>query len=273
MGDRPRRVRPEFDVLVAEFLEIEVGAAGVAGRVRVDDGLAPVEFGEDGVEGRIAEPFVAVAREEADAVGLEVVEPVGDLLETAGGVGQRDRREHAELRMLLAQLGAIIVQFARKAATLSHVAQEDAGRADRQDRLADAARLHFVQVFGDRPVDRRRRHHARGHHLLDVERRRDVRVNVDPLRRRARGLSVAAAGRGGERAERRRAAKQAASAEAAARATRRRGGRLRRKARRSCKSNHLILPETSLFFDGASARRCGSTDPAGRRWCRRACRP
>src|SRR5262249_51166905 len=59
----------------------QVYAAIGAGRMGVDRGLAAVEFLPYRRELREAEPFVAVARHHADAIGLERVEGIGDLLE------------------------------------------------------------------------------------------------------------------------------------------------------------------------------------------------
>ena len=59
---------------------IEIPAAVGRRRVHVDDGLAAIELLHHRPERRVAQPHVAVAREQADAVGLQRVVGVGDLL-------------------------------------------------------------------------------------------------------------------------------------------------------------------------------------------------
>ena len=71
----------------------QVDAAVGVGRVGVDHGLAAVELLQDRREVGMAEPLVAVARHHADAVDLERVEGVGDLLQGLVDVRQRQRGE------------------------------------------------------------------------------------------------------------------------------------------------------------------------------------
>jgi hypothetical protein len=79
-----------------------------------DHGAAAVEFGHDWIEGRVAEPFVAIAREQRDAVGMEHIEPVFDLGEARVDKRQRDRGKYAEAARIIARkLGRIVVRLAR----------------------------------------------------------------------------------------------------------------------------------------------------------------
>jgi hypothetical protein len=71
----------------------QVHAAIGGGRMGVDRGLTAVEFLPYRCELRVAEPFVAVARHHADAVGLERVEGIRDLLEARVDVRQRQHGE------------------------------------------------------------------------------------------------------------------------------------------------------------------------------------
>ena len=64
--------------------------------MHVDHRLAAVEAGEHRGKGGVSEPLVAIARHQPDAVGLEHIEGIFDLLEAAFGVGQRQRGEQAE---------------------------------------------------------------------------------------------------------------------------------------------------------------------------------
>jgi hypothetical protein len=83
----------------------------------IDQRLAPIEFCHHRQKQGGAEPFVAVARHQADAVGLERVERIGDLLQAAVDIGQRHRCETAEASgMVRQQLGRIFVALARKLA-------------------------------------------------------------------------------------------------------------------------------------------------------------
>ncbi len=94
----------------------------------IDHGLAAIEFLEHRHESGIAEIFVAVAGEQPDAVGLEHVERIFDFAQAAFGVGQRYGGEQAELAgIILAQLRAVVVAFARQRARFFDIAEPDAG--------------------------------------------------------------------------------------------------------------------------------------------------
>ena len=143
--------------------------------------LAAVQFLHHRLEGGIAQPFVAIAGEQDDAVGLEHVEAVFDLAQAAFDVGQRQRREHAEAAgMVGGELRRIVVAVARDAAALRVVADPDAGRGDRGDRGRDAGLVHVGERLLRRPVDGRRLQQRA--HLVDVFRRRDVMMDVDAVR-------------------------------------------------------------------------------------------
>ena len=104
--------------------------------MRVDDGLASIQLLEHRRELRIAQPGVAVAGQDADAVRLECVERVGDLLQAALHVGQRQHREEAETALVVGHhlRGGVLVHLARELARFLRVPEPDAGRGDRQHR-------------------------------------------------------------------------------------------------------------------------------------------
>ena len=132
--DRARGVGAVFDHRL-----VDAGDEAAAAERRLGMGehqrLAAVQLLHHRLEGGIAQPFVAIAGEQDDAVGLERVEAVLDLAQAAFDVGQRQRREHAEAAgMIGGELGRIVVALARDAAALRVVADPDAGRGDRGDR-------------------------------------------------------------------------------------------------------------------------------------------
>ena len=134
MRDGARRVGRVFDRARRDAGH-HVAAAVGRQRVHVDHGLAAVELGIDRREGRIAEIFAVVARQQADAVGLERVEGVFDFLQAAVGVRRRDRREQAEAAGMIAhELGAVFVDLAAELAGFLVVAPPGAGLDLRQHR-------------------------------------------------------------------------------------------------------------------------------------------
>ena len=158
-------------------------AAAAERRLRMGEHqrLAAVQFLHHRLEGGIAQPFVAIAGEQHDAVGLERVEAVFELAQAGFDVGQRQRREHAEAAgMVGGELRRIVVALARDAAALRVVADPDAGRGDRGDRGGDAGLVHVGERLLRRPGDGRRLQQRA--HLLDVFRRRDVMMDVDAMR-------------------------------------------------------------------------------------------
>src|SRR5262249_17623686 len=74
----------------------EAAAAIGRGRVDIDHGLAPIELLVDRGKRRIAEILVLVTGQQADAVGVERVEGVLDLLEAALRVRRRDDGKKTE---------------------------------------------------------------------------------------------------------------------------------------------------------------------------------
>ena len=66
---------------------IKVRAAVGGGRMDVDDRIPAIEFFHHGPVGRIAEPGIAVACQKANAVSLERVVGIGDLLQRCVDVG------------------------------------------------------------------------------------------------------------------------------------------------------------------------------------------
>ena len=101
--DRPRGVLLEFG---EERRDVghEARAAQWRGRMHVDHCLAAVELGENRREGGISEPLVAVARHQADAIGLEHVKDQARALEFILEVRGVDENE---LVVLCGQIDAI----------------------------------------------------------------------------------------------------------------------------------------------------------------------
>ena len=150
VGDGPRRIGAEFDhdwLLRRHQIDTTIGC----GRMRIDQRLAAVEFLHDRQEQGVAEPFVAVARHQGDAVGLQRIERIFDL--ALGGI--------------------------------------DAGRGDGQHRGGDARLVHVRKRLLDGPVLHQGIAKPalvrRGH----IGRRREMMMDIDaerfigPLRRRA----------------------------------------------------------------------------------------
>ena len=108
--------------------------------MHVDDGLAAVELVEHGREARIAEPSVAVTREQAEAVGFQRVERVFDLAQSSVDVGQRQHGEQAEAAFVIADHArhGELVHLARESPRFLRVAEPNPGRRDRQHRCFDA---------------------------------------------------------------------------------------------------------------------------------------
>ena len=157
------------------------------GGVGINHRLAAVELFHHRVEGRVSEPFVAVARHQADAVGAQRVEGVADFLQAAVDVGQRERSEDAEAaRMIACQCGCVVVAFAREPARRIAVAEPHARRGDRRDGGRDPRLVHVVERLLHAPALQRRLVDAARDQLLVIGRRRDVVMNVDDAGRRRR---------------------------------------------------------------------------------------
>ena len=181
MRDGARRIGRVFDRPRWDTGHEAAAAVGRRG-MHIDHRLAAVELFVDRCEGRIAEIFGAIAREQSDAVSLERVERVFDLLEAAVDVRRRNHGEQAEAAGMIAhRLGAELVEVARKLAGFVHVvAEPDAGLRDRQDRGCDAALVHLLDGQRGRPFRRWPAGAAAGRHQgVDVELRDEVVVHVD----------------------------------------------------------------------------------------------
>src|SRR6185437_7653040 len=78
-GDSSRRIRPVFDERIREVRN-EAATAPGCGRMDVGQGLTTLQFRENRIEVRVAEPPVGVAREQSNSMRLQYVETVLDLL-------------------------------------------------------------------------------------------------------------------------------------------------------------------------------------------------
>ena len=222
-GDGARRLERIFDRLRRQA-GLHGAATGRCGRMRIDDGLAAVEFLEDRRERRIAEIFAVIGAQQPDAVGFERIERIGDFRKAAFGIGQRDDGEQAIAAGIIAdRLGGVIVPHPRQPAAGGDVAEPGAGRAHRNDRGRDAVGVHLFERLGRRP-----RQQLIGRHravaeidplvlFLDVGRRQEVVMHVDALcgrlhrRRLRKGAARGERGRGGQSAGEKLAASHAAA--------------------------------------------------------------
>ncbi len=90
--------------------------------------VARVQQGQHGIEARIAEEMLAVAREQRDAVELQHVERVGDFVEGALRRRHRDGGECAEApRPARGEISGVIVAAARHGLRVGFAAEADAG--------------------------------------------------------------------------------------------------------------------------------------------------
>jgi hypothetical protein len=156
-------------------------------RVDVDDRFAAIELVHDRLEIRMPQPFVAVAGVESDAVGLELIERVFDLLQRAFDVRHRHECEQAEAAgMILHGFDHVFVDQTRQMARLLGIEVRKVETCrQRQDRGADAAAIHLVEGRFQLPA----LHHrgiANARLLPGVQQklRKEVMVHVDPMRAR-----------------------------------------------------------------------------------------
>src|SRR5262249_9751997 len=138
LGDRTSCVGSPLDRPFADIRK-EISAATGSVRMRVNDGITPVEFLENRIERGIAEPLVAIAGEQPDAVRLERIEGVLDLAEAGIDVGQRTRSEYPESpRMVRRQSRRVLVAFPAKADGRRAAAKGVAGWRNRTDSRGNA---------------------------------------------------------------------------------------------------------------------------------------
>ena len=175
---------------------VEIAAAVGGRRVHVHDGFAPVQFVHHRPEVGVAQPPVAVAREEPDAVGLERVERVRDFAPAC-----RPRRAAASRQTARTargwsrtSVGAVVVARPRQAARHRRVAEPESRIGDRHDGGGDAAAIHVLDRFGRRPGRVGRLQQRTALDLGHPGGRREVMMDVDAVRPRAGGLCGAGAG-------------------------------------------------------------------------------
>ena len=152
------------------------------GRMGIDDDLAPVEFFHDRQEGGIAEPLVVIVRHQADAVELERVERVGDFLQAAVDVGEREHREAPEAAGMVGdQLCGVFVALAHQLARCFAGSEIDARLRHREHRDRDARLVHIGQRFFRRPAPHQAITEIGADRRRDVARRRQMMVNIDAV--------------------------------------------------------------------------------------------
>ena len=155
--------------------------------MHIDDGLAPVELLEHGLVDGIAQPFVPVIALQVDAVCLDDIECVLDLLEGGVDIQHRQRREYPEAaRVVLPHLGCIVLaHFRSLVGCFGTIVEPQAGSGcERQHRRPDAALVHLFDCSGRRPV----RHAGERwdlartlplHLPLEIGRRIEVMMGID----------------------------------------------------------------------------------------------
>ena len=165
------------------------------GGVEIDHRAAPVELVEYRREIGIAGIFAAVIGEQADAVGLELVERMADFRQARIHVRQGQAGEDAEaLGMVAAQLGGVVVGAAAQALRRLGIAEPEAGRRDRRQRGGDAVAVHRLdrdlRAPGRRLVGDADRADEIVADLGDIVGRQDVVMDVDAVRGHAGPGSV-----------------------------------------------------------------------------------
>ena len=111
-----REVSVPYSMIGAGTPAMRLRQQFAAGRMGEDDRLAPIELVHHRRKGGIAEPFVAVAREQPDAVGLERVERIVDLAQAARRRSGSGRTANVPKRRgpIGGKLGAVFVAGARE---------------------------------------------------------------------------------------------------------------------------------------------------------------
>ena len=97
--------------------------------------------------------MIAVAGQDADAIGVQRVEGVFDFLEAF--VHARDRQDGQQTVAALIigrHFRAELVQFARQAAGFVRISEPYAGRGAGDERRSHAIAVHGLDVFGGRVV-------------------------------------------------------------------------------------------------------------------------
>ena len=154
------------------------------GGVQEDPRPAPVELVEHRLERRITEVGAVQVGEQHHAVDAQLVVGVRDLVECAGDVGQRQRRQHAEPPGVgISRPPTVLVDLAGERSGRAVIAEVHARRGDRQHADGDPETIHQLDVRVRRPL-RQRGHSVRlrvpgGDGGLAVGRRQVVRMDVE----------------------------------------------------------------------------------------------
>src|SRR5579871_2836397 len=110
---------------------LKAAAAVRHGGMEIDDGLATVEFVEDGLERGLSGPLVSVTGEYSHAVCFEVVESVGQFREAAFGIRKGQGREESEAVFVAGgEFGGVFVALAGELAGRRNVAEPDGRRGE-----------------------------------------------------------------------------------------------------------------------------------------------
>ena len=188
--DRPRGIGRVLEHLIGDPRD-HVLAAHRVGRMRVHDRLAPVQFFEQRRERSIPEPRVAIAGEQADAIGFQRVERVLQFLQAAWDIRQRQHREQTETPLVIRDhlRGGVLVHLPRELACFLYVAEPDARRSDRKHGGRDPDAIERFNSACRRIAFPRGEARHRRHGIFCAERgekawRHEVLVDIDAARRR-----------------------------------------------------------------------------------------
>ena len=95
------------------------------------DGLAAVQFLENGRVGGVAEPLVAIAAEQCDSVRVKSVQRIFHFDQAALWVRQGQGRQQAKIRrMVFDKLRAEVIALSRQAAPGLSCIERDAGNGE-----------------------------------------------------------------------------------------------------------------------------------------------
>jgi hypothetical protein len=149
----------------------------------VDRRLAAVEFFPDRREVRVAQPLVLVAGHAADAIDLERIERVGDLLEALVDVRQWKHRPGTEPPGMIAlHLLCELIRLASDPDRDFFAERSHLGSRWRRHRCRDASLVHVLDGLLDRPVLQRKVTAPDHFHCPEPARRHDMVMHVDAMR-------------------------------------------------------------------------------------------
>ncbi len=153
--------------------------------MEVDHRVAAVEIVQQRIERGVAEKFLAVAREQRNALEAQRLEAIARFRDRRIDVVHRQETEAAEtFRMLRDQFGRVIVAAAAEGRGLVRRQEADARLPQRQHRQRNPVLVHELERQRRRPIriTADRRPGAGLVHRVAIELRNEVEVHVDHAR-------------------------------------------------------------------------------------------